>query len=255
MEFNIGKRKNHLVAGGIAAGLILVAASIANPASAAVVDDSDQAPISLSQQVSYEAQLADFLEQSPEPQAPSPEAPVTEQNLYQESLADWWVDVPWDAVAGQWGCESVIETVSVSEPDADGLTTASRGGMLQCDAETAVDLSTVAEPKVKQDGTMNRATKYCDFPGGNDHCLSSSGGTMTASFQWQMAGNKTGQARLGKPGVGSSCGLGQQIALGPVGIGSQGSVWYASATVNVNSYWSSSFLISGAAYSTWCATI
>lgn len=186
------------------------------------------------------------------------DASVSVQNAYQEAMDEWWKEVPWDAVAGQWGCALISHDVVVSEAGADGSVSAGHGGMMQCGDLTEAELSAVSQPVSRSTTEASRGVlaTYCDFPGGTeDYCLSKSGSTMTASFQWQGAGNKTGQARLGNVGLSGSCGLGSQVALGAVGIGRQGAVWYASGTVNQNSKWSSSFLISGANYGSWCATI
>jgi len=227
--------------------------------SGAPIQEAGAGPASLKpqEQQNYESELSEFLDSSPEPTPLANNASVDEQNKYEETLAAWWETVPWDAVAGQWGCDSVVEEITFNPVNADGVTTASHGGMMQCDEIfSPSELAVVSLPELRSESDFSVLATRCNPPGGDSWCLSTSGTTLTASFQYQGAGNVTGKARAGQPGVGSSCGLGILIATGPVGIGNQGAVWYASGTINQNSYYSSSFIIgSSSIYGTWCATV
>lgn len=250
------EKRNALLFLGSFAGALLLSLGAAGAANA--VSASEDAQSSATTQAEYEQEISDFVAENPEPIAVGFDATVGDQNAYQETMAAWWGSIPWEAVAGQWGCELGTEKVTVSEPNEEGLVTAGHGGMMHCGILSDAELSIVAQPTARSTSETQRGVlaTYCDFPGGTeDYCLSSSGTTMTASFQWQGAGNKTGQARLGLVGLGNACGLGTQIALGGVGLGTQGSVWYASGTVNQNSKYSSSFLIGTANYGSWCATL
>jgi len=240
------------------AGGMAVALTSLLGATSAHAEESSGSAISAEEKLSHESHLSDFLRISPEPAPLAEGATADQQNAYAQELAAWWEAVPWDAVAGQWGCESTVQAVSFNPANAEGVTTASHGGVMDCAADfSEAQLAVVAIPQVRS-VTESRAAlaRYCDFTGGDDFCLEVSGSTLTASFQYQQSGVITGQARAGQPGLGQPCGLGTQIAIGPLGMGQLGSVWYASGTVNQNSYWSSSFLLGGGAvYGTWCANI
>lgn len=258
MNVDIARTSRRRALGASATAILIVLTSLMG-STAAHADDSAAAPISPAEQRGFEAELNDFLAAQPEPAAPKSGASVAEKNAYATELAAWWTDVPWDAVAGQWGCAAGIDEVNFNPADEDGVVTASHGGIMHCAVTLSdAELTKVAVPQTRSvsESEFSILARFCDFPGGDDYCLDLTGTTLTASFQYQQAGNITGRARAGQPGFGASCGLGTQIALGPLGIGNQGSVWYAAGTVNQNSYWSSSFIVgTSGVYGTWCATI
>jgi len=66
------------------------------------------APIS-EQEAAYAAEVAAFTEKYPEPISGG--SSVGEVEEYAEAMHAYWSAVPWDAVAGQWGC-----TVEVTGP-------------------------------------------------------------------------------------------------------------------------------------------
>lgn len=243
----------------LTSGLALVILASLLGGTSAQASEVDPASPKAQAQLDHESQLDHFLQVNPEPAPIDETASIDEQNDYAEALAAWWETVPWDAVAGQWGCESVIEEVVLNPVNADGVATASHGGMMQCEEKFSTEeLAVISLPQPRGETENRRAAnaRYCDFPGGDDYCLARNGTTLTASFQHQSAGNKTGKARAGRPGIGQSCGLGTQIAIGPLGTGSQGAVWYASGTINQNSYYSSSFLVgSNSVFGSWCTLL
>lgn len=175
-------------------------------------------------------------------------------------MASWWKLVPWKAVAGQWGCTNGTQSVTFNPADENGVVSAGQGGVMHCGtALGSGDLSRVALPEARSvlEGESGILGTYCDFTGGTeDFCIRTSGTTMTASFQWFGTGTKTGRARLGLVGAGKPCAQGSQLALGTLGTGQYGAVWYASGMVNYNSYFSSSWLYTGGSlYGRWCALI
>ena len=252
-----------------ATGAVVMAASAvmlttAGPAAAetSALPDSDQ-------QVAYENELAGFLDENPAPTPVNLSSSIPVQNAYWENQAEWLAQVPWEAVAGQWGCVSSANNIVLNAPTEEGLITATYSGLMNCSSDlNSTELAVVAEPITRSSyaapsdpGVVARDIKpvgesYCDFPGGTERfCINQNGTTLTATFQWNGTGTKTGRVRLGQSDL-SSCTAGTQMAISGLGTGGSGAVWYASSSVSANANWSNSFLYTdGALYARWCALI
>lgn len=255
--------KKPLLAAGVAtAALTLISLGVVSPA--ALGAEPEEVAVSAKAQADYEAQLADFLRTSPEPAGIALDAPTEEQNAYWDAMSTWWEEVPWEAVAGQWGCTPGPQEVSANPVDELGVTTYGHGGVMQCSTVFGQDeLSAVTQvlPRTESLARLSEAApaqiRRCDAIGGQqDFCLTrpaSGSATLTASMQWLVGSTQTGRARLGHVGV-SGCSAGTQLALGAVGSGGYAAVWYATGTAAYSASFSSSFLYSsGSYYGTWCA--
>lgn len=105
-----------------------IAAAAAQPLGQA----EDQTAISPAVEAGYEAELVAFLETNPRPESGDFDHTVNGRNSYWQSLASWWEQVPWDAVAGQWGCTSGGVEVNFNPADSEGVSSAGYGGMIDC---------------------------------------------------------------------------------------------------------------------------
>jgi opacity protein-like surface antigen len=208
-------------------------------------------------QTNYEKQLSMFLSANPQPQAVDQEAPAIQQNAYWKSMAAWWESVPWDAVAGQWGCVPGVHEVRFNLPDEKGVVGAVIGGVTGCGAVVSDQvLSALALPIARSTqqsafGTQN-VTVCSPWGLTYRHCLITNGGLLTAQFTYYSSGNITGSSRAGLVGAGQPCAQGSLIALGPIGIGSYGSSWSATGSYNLSTQYSASFVISYGVYSRYC---
>lgn len=259
-------RPTHLPKRRTAVALALLTAAISAvaisaPAAAAPDEEAQsKAPVSAGAQIAYETQLDTFLASNPQPIAPSAGATAAQQNAYWKSMSSWWDAVPWEAVAGQWGCDAGVEGVNFNPADKNGVVSASHGGVMDCGVVLDdLTLAAVSTPVARsdQEAQLGILASYCSPSGASyRHCLSTSGTTLTATFQYLSSGNITGASRAGFVGVGNPCAQGSVVALGPVGIGAYGSVWYASGTINQNSQYSASFIVGGSGvYSRYCAIL
>lgn len=105
------------------------------------------APISSADQARYEDELVAFLAGDPEPRSVDFGQSVAERNAYWKERAAWWDRVPWEAVAGQWGCVAGSSGASMNPPDRTGLITAGYGGTLDCGGRyDAATVPTLTEP-------------------------------------------------------------------------------------------------------------
>ncbi len=75
-----------------------------------------EAPLSLSDQRIHEQELRTFLSNTPPPSPALRAGGVDAQNDYWEAQAAWWDSVPWESVAGQWGCTVGETSVSFNSP-------------------------------------------------------------------------------------------------------------------------------------------
>ncbi|WP_157432095.1 hypothetical protein [Agromyces italicus] len=182
-------------------------------------------------------------------------------------MSDWWSEVPWDAVAEQWGCEAGGTEVELVESN-DGSVTAQYSGIVHCDSEldqAGLGYVGIPEPRSQQLAAYAAASRtdvgilavqQCDLPGGDNYCLtrpSSGSSTLTASFQKGYPGTLTGRARLGSVPATGSCVNGTQIALGTLGTGAQYATWYATGTAAYNGRFSSAFMVGTSTYGRHCA--
>ncbi|WP_157432096.1 hypothetical protein [Agromyces italicus] len=92
----------------------------------------NQIDVSPAAQAEYEAELVAFLEANPRPESGDFTHSVDGRNSYWKSIAAWWEAVPWEAVAGQWGCTSGGVGVTFNPPDEQGISSAGYGGMIDC---------------------------------------------------------------------------------------------------------------------------
>lgn len=233
------------------------------PAVAAQPDDPGQSARAA------ESKLVNFHAANPEPKQPAASASQEAWNAYWQRMADWWNEVPWDAVAEQWGCEAGGTQVELVE-GKDGSVTAQYSGMVQCDSDLGQPASGyvgIPQPRSQQLAAYSAASKtdigilavqQCDLPGGDNYCLtrpSSGSSTLTASFQKGSPGTITGRARLGSVAATGSCTNGTQIALGGLGTGGQYANWYATGTAAYNGRFSSAFMVGTSTYGRHCANM
>ncbi|MEV1132332.1 hypothetical protein [Agromyces sp. NPDC049794] len=108
-------------------GALIVGAGYA-PAVASQPDPDDAARIA-------ESELDSFRSANPEPTPPAQSASQAEWNVYWTDMYRWWKQVPWDAVAEQWGCKAGTTEVELIEA-ADGAVTAQYSGFAKCDRKT-----------------------------------------------------------------------------------------------------------------------
>jgi len=123
-------RKKALLASAIAILGILIVAVVAFFNSS--VPTSAPSGVDRNAQIIYEAELSAFLEANPQPSQADFDQTVDGQNAYWRTMVDWWEAVPWDAVAGQWGCQSSTQAVEFHPPDEAGVISASHGGVGTC---------------------------------------------------------------------------------------------------------------------------
>jgi hypothetical protein len=101
------------------------------------------------EQAQYEQTVQAFLAANPAPKNPGQEAPVAVQNSYWSAEAAYWRALPWQALAGQWGCALTGAVVTINPPSPQGVTTASAGTTANC-GNLAPDLaSRISIPETK----------------------------------------------------------------------------------------------------------
>lgn len=83
-------------------------------------------------QAEFEGEVASFLESNPQPEPAQFSSDVSGQNAYWRAMVGWWNEVPWQAVAGQWGCVSSAVSSTFNPADENGVITAGRGGSGSC---------------------------------------------------------------------------------------------------------------------------
>jgi hypothetical protein len=92
----------------------------------------DQPVLSPASQSEFEAVLVEFLRENPAPESGDFAQSADGRNEYWRTVASWWDRVPWDAVAGQWGCTAGGVSVTFNPPDAAGVSSAGYGGVIDC---------------------------------------------------------------------------------------------------------------------------
>lgn len=129
-----------LAAGALALGTVAFASAQTEPR-LPVPDPAAQA--------AYESELAKFLVNSPKPSPADFESSVEGQNAYWQAVGAWWESVPWDAVAGQWGCESGIQGVTFNPATEAGVITAGYGGTGDCGGFVLENPSILSVPETR----------------------------------------------------------------------------------------------------------
>ncbi len=237
------------------------AATASMPASSESI--SAELPISsISVQQEFEHQLETFLRAHHEPAPLAADATMEEQNGFAKTAYDFWKSVPWEAVAGQWGCLLGNVGVTYLPADRHGVVTAAYGTIIHCGkGVAAIDPDLISEPRTKTSLLSERAAQgqnlgplyleWCSTQGNAQLCLLNPQYTIKARTLW-LGGTVTGQARLGGVSPSGPCLNGSLVAITPVGIGGYGTIWTASAQQLVNGRWSSAFIISGGVYGRFC---
>lgn len=119
---------------GTFGGMVLIVGMIAIGSYANAAPSAPESlPISdVSAQLAFENELATFLASNPAPTQDDYAPDVEGQNQYWQAIAAWWTEVPWDAVAGQWGCVNTGSSVSFNPIDEAGIISAGYGGSGSC---------------------------------------------------------------------------------------------------------------------------
>jgi len=102
---------------------------------AAVASQQSQSELPVSDpavQAAFESEVAAFLASSEEPSRSDFPSDVEGQNTYWRAMGTWWDSIPWQAVAGQWGCTIQSDTVTFNPIDEQGVVTAGHGGIGTC---------------------------------------------------------------------------------------------------------------------------
>lgn len=113
--------KRRVLAVAIGFGALLVGALVAVPIVAAQVRLTPGAlPIpDVATQRLYEPELETFLSEHPGPVLDfSSDGSIASLNAFYAAEVAWWNSVPWEAVAGQWGCSFQSFQASFNPPDA-----------------------------------------------------------------------------------------------------------------------------------------
>ncbi|MBB5632113.1 hypothetical protein BKA04_000336 [Cryobacterium mesophilum] len=84
-------------------------------------------------QHAYELELASFLREHPGPVQDFPKDGSAESlNAFYAAQVVWWNSVPWEAVAGQWGCSFQAFQATSNPPDEVGVISAGFGTIINC---------------------------------------------------------------------------------------------------------------------------
>ena len=126
------KRKSR--AGLISAGALLITAIAVSGFANGTAERTPASLVAKASiaEINYETEVAAFLASHPEPQSADFDHSVEGQNSYWRAMVAWWNAVPWDAVAGQWGCTSQAAAAAFNPPDERGVITAGYGGTGNC---------------------------------------------------------------------------------------------------------------------------
>lgn len=152
------KRISH--ARSISAGALLVGMIVLSGVAIAMEENNQPKLIASGSiaQIDFEMEVAAFLTNSPEPQSEDFDYSIEGRNSYWRAMAAWWDAVPWNAVAGQWGCTSQAGGATFNPPDEQGVITAGYGGTGNCSgAEVGKNPAIFSIPKT-------RSTIVSEFP-------------------------------------------------------------------------------------------
>jgi hypothetical protein len=101
---------------------------------------------SVTQQDAYATQVDQFVSSHPAPQIVSTGASVADQNAYWKAQAEYWDEVPWKAVAGQWGCTLQSAQVSYNPADSAGVVSAGYGTVGNCGGASQDVVAAMSQP-------------------------------------------------------------------------------------------------------------
>lgn len=127
--------KRGVFAVAIGIGSLLVCALVTVPMVATQAQMTPGAlPIpDIATQRAYEQKLETFLSEHPGPVHDFPsDGSVASLNAFYAAEVAWWNSVPWEAVAGQWGCSFQSFQASFNPPDANGVISAGYGTIINC---------------------------------------------------------------------------------------------------------------------------
>jgi len=130
-----------ITAVAIAAGAIAVVAPHPEP----VLPVSD--PVV---QASFESKVANFLSTVPQPVASDFGYTTEGQNTYWRAMAEWYDSEPWNAVAGQWGCEG-SQSATFNPANDSGVVVAAYGGVSTCGGFELDDPAILSTPQTRTD--------------------------------------------------------------------------------------------------------
>jgi len=126
----MGKKRKGLK---LAAGVLVMGGAVFGTAAFATAAQGPELPVKdPAVQVAYENAVASFLLENSEPQSGDFDSSTEGRNDYWRAMAAWWESIPWEAVAGQWGCLSSGSTVTFNPADERGVITAGHGGTGTC---------------------------------------------------------------------------------------------------------------------------